>query len=151
MPTMQEVWNRYRTRAFLNVELKVEGLEKQVVEMFGAGPPTRGSFVSSFLPEVVRNLHAFKVGIALGYICKNPAKLSIWTELPVENVVLHTSLITDALVEEIALAGKRLIVWTVNDEREMRHLAALGVHGIISDDTRHLRRVLRPDPLTAQA
>src|SRR5688572_11881040 len=29
MPTMQEVWNRYRTRAFLNVELKVEGLEQQ--------------------------------------------------------------------------------------------------------------------------
>ena len=151
MPTLQEVWNRYRTRAFLNVELKVEGLEEQVVGLFATAPPTRGSFVSSFLPEVVRTLSASRAGIPLGYICKNPAKLAIWSELPVSFVVLHLSLINDAIAEEIALAGKQLVVWTVNDEREMRHLAALGVHGVISDDTRHLRRVLRPDPLTAQA
>lgn len=151
MPTMQEVWHRYRTRAFLNVELKVSGIEQQVLDLFAIAPPTRGSFVSSFLPEVVQNLAARQAGIPLGYVCKNPAKLAAWSDLPVLYVVLHRSLITEALVAEIALAKKQLIVWTVNDEREMRDLAALGAHGIISDDTRHLRRVLRPDQLTAQA
>jgi glycerophosphoryl diester phosphodiesterase len=151
MPTLQEVWQRYCRQAFLNVELKVPGIEHQVIDLYAASPPTRGSFVSSFLPEVVRDLHARRAGIPLGYICKNPAKLGLWATLPVEYVVLHRTLITNFVAEEIALAKRQLIVWTVNDEREMRELASLGVHGIISDDTRHLRRVLRPDPLTAQA
>jgi glycerophosphoryl diester phosphodiesterase len=151
MPTLKEVWDRYCQRAFMNIELKVPGIEHQVVDLYAASPATHGSFVSSFLPEVVRDLHARHVGIPLGYICKNPAKLGLWAALPVEYVVLHRTLIRDSLAEEIALAEKQLIVWTVNDEREMLHLASLGVHGIISDDTRHLRRVLRPDPLTAQA
>ena len=39
-------------------------------------------------------------------------------------------------------AGKKLLVWTVNDEMEMRRFAGLGVDGIISDDTRLLVRAV---------
>jgi glycerophosphoryl diester phosphodiesterase len=151
MPTLQEVWHRYRQQAFLDVELKVPGLEEQTIELVRSAPATRGTFISSFLPEVVRTLHAYQSGAALGYICKDPAKLSVWSSLPVEFVVLHHTLITAELIDELAVAGKHLVVWTVNNERDMRAFADLGVYGIISDDTRHLRRVLRADPLTAQA
>jgi glycerophosphoryl diester phosphodiesterase len=145
LPTLQEVWKRYHQRAFINIELKVSGLEDQVAELVRWHPSVHGGYVSSFLPEVVNALDAREIAAPLGYICKDPAKLSIWSELPVAYVVLHHSLITPELVEELSVAGKQLIVWTVNDEREMRRLADLGVHGIISDDTQHLRRVLRPD------
>jgi glycerophosphoryl diester phosphodiesterase len=145
LPTMQEAWHRYHQRAFINIELKVPGLEDQVAELVRWHPPMRGGYVSSFLPQVVNALDEREIAAPLGYICKDPAKLAIWSELPVAYVVLHFSLITPELVEEMSVAGKQVIVWTVNDEREMRRLASLGVHGIISDDTQHLRRVLRPD------
>jgi glycerophosphoryl diester phosphodiesterase len=145
LPTMQETWQRYHERAFINIELKVPGLEDQVAELVRWHPAMHGGFVSSFLPEVVNALDLREIAAPLGYICKDPAKLAIWSRLPVAYVVLHHSLITPELVEELSVAGKQVIVWTVNGEREMRRLASLGVHGIISDDTRHLRRVLRPD------
>jgi len=39
-------------------------------------------------------------------------------------------------------AGRKVMVWTVNQEKEMRQLAAMGVDGIVSDDTRLLGSVL---------
>ena len=144
LPRMQEVWERYRDRAFINIELKVSGLEEQVADLIRRAPPQRGAFVSSFHPEVLSALDEEELAAPTGYVCKDPAKLTHWRELGVEYVVLHHSLITPELAEEVNAARKRLIVWTVNDERDMRRVAALGAYGIISDDTQHLRRVLRP-------
>jgi glycerophosphoryl diester phosphodiesterase len=145
LPRMQEVWERYRDRAFINIELKVPGLEGQVAELLRRSAMPQGAFVSSFLPEVVRALDEEEIAAPLGYVCKDPAKLAWWKELGVEYVVLHFSLITPELAAELDAAGKRLVVWTINDEREMRRMAGIGVYGIISDDTQHLRRVLRPE------
>jgi glycerophosphoryl diester phosphodiesterase len=145
VPRMQEVWERYRDRAFLNVELKVPGLEDQVADLVLRLPASHGTFVSSFLPDVVNALDDRELAAPLGYICKDPAKLHFWKELAVDYVVLHVSLITPELADQLNAAGKHLIVWTVNDEREMRRMAGLGAYGIISDDTRHLRRILRPE------
>ncbi len=44
------------------------------------------------------------------------------------------------MVEEIHAGGRKVLVWTVNDERQMRRLAEWGVEGIISDDTALLVR-----------
>lgn len=38
--------------------------------------------------------------------------------------------------------GKKLIVWTVNDEEKIRELAKLGVHGIMTDDPDLANRIL---------
>ena len=55
--------------------------------------------------------------------------------------------ITDLLDEDLlqALKGEdlKVFVWTVNDADEMRKFAAMGVDGIISDDTELLVRTLR--------
>ena len=39
-------------------------------------------------------------------------------------------------------AGKKVLVWTVNSRAEMQRLQALGVDGIISDETRLLAETL---------
>jgi glycerophosphoryl diester phosphodiesterase len=41
-------------------------------------------------------------------------------------------------------AGKKVIVWTVNDPADMQRFAECGVDGIISDDTALLCRTLVP-------
>jgi glycerophosphoryl diester phosphodiesterase len=41
-------------------------------------------------------------------------------------------------VDELHAAGKTVITWTVNDPRKMLQAAAMGVDGIISDDTKLL-------------
>src|SRR5262245_160605 len=34
IPTLPEVWERYRSKAFLNIELKVAGIEHQLVDLY---------------------------------------------------------------------------------------------------------------------
>src|SRR5271154_4476304 len=49
LPTLGDVLQRFSTRAFLDIELKVEGLENQLMAALGAYPPRKGFVVSSFL------------------------------------------------------------------------------------------------------
>jgi len=151
VPSLREVWTQFAQRCFLNVELKVPGLEEHVLALFAAELPKHGLLVSSFVPEVVESLHRASQQIPLGYICKDPAKLDRWRDLPIETAVLHFSLISSELVAELRAAKKKIYAWTVNAEREMRRLRDLGVDGIISDDTAHLCRVLGGKGSTAPA
>jgi glycerophosphoryl diester phosphodiesterase len=49
--------------------------------------------------------------------------------------------LTDAALAEAKSLGLETVVWTVNDDAEMRHLIARGVDGIISDYPDRLRAV----------
>src|SRR5215472_15313221 len=49
LPRFEQVLSRYQERAFLDIELKVTGLEKIVLELLRKYTPKRGYVVSSFL------------------------------------------------------------------------------------------------------
>jgi glycerophosphoryl diester phosphodiesterase len=138
LPSLQKVLERYQQSAFLDIEVKVSGLERTVVGLLGKYPP-RGFVLSSFLPEVLRAVRAAKPAIPLGLICENQSELGSWRELPVEYVIPHHRLLTRSLLDELKAADRKVVVWTVNQREEMERLAEWGVHGIISDDTRLLR------------
>jgi glycerophosphoryl diester phosphodiesterase len=142
LPQLQDVLARYQARAFLDVELKVLGLEKITAAWLRKVPPRRGFVVSSFLPEVLQALHAEDSAIPLGLICETRAELSLWRRLPIEYVIPHHRLADAALIRKIRTAGKRMLVWTVNTPADMQRFAESGVDGIISDDTGLLRRLL---------
>jgi glycerophosphoryl diester phosphodiesterase len=94
------------------------------------------------LPSVVRKLHDLDRSLVLGAISKSYWHLRRWKSLPVSYVVPHYGLLTPKLIDELHTAGKRVITWTVNDSRKMRSAAALGVDGIISDDTKLLMETM---------
>ncbi len=142
IPTVPDVLERYASRAYLNIELKVAGMEEEVIGLLRRFPPQKGALISSFLPEVLETLARLTGEYPLGFICKRPHHVSQWKTLPVTHTVLHYNVVSDAMIAETTAAGKKLFVWTVNDELEMRRFAGLGVDGIISDDTRALARVL---------
>lgn len=137
--SLDDVLVRYRERAFLDIELKVGGLEEIAVNLLRKNQPQRGFVVSSFLPEVLRGLQG---EIPLGLICETRDGLDEWKQLPVEYVIPHDSLVDSPLAMDLKQAGKKILVWTVNDPQEMLRLRDLGVDGIISDDPSLLRRTL---------
>jgi glycerophosphoryl diester phosphodiesterase len=143
LPLLEDVIARFAKRAFLNIELKVPGLEHQVLTLLRENVPERGYVVSSFLPTVLVELRARSETVALGIIFDK--KTTKWRDLPVNYVIPRKSLVTAALVNEVHDAGKFLITWTVNDKRSMLRFAHWGVDGIISDRTELLFKTLRPD------
>src|ERR1019366_6764483 len=53
LPTLSDVLRQFAGRAFLDVELKVTGLEAQTLAELRRHPPQKGYVVSSFLPAVL--------------------------------------------------------------------------------------------------
>jgi glycerophosphoryl diester phosphodiesterase len=47
------------------------------------------------------------------------------------------------LIRELHEAGKKIVVWTVNERSGMRRFEKAGVDGIISDDTKLLSETLQ--------
>jgi glycerophosphoryl diester phosphodiesterase len=142
LPRLDRVLKRYQRSAFLDIELKVAGLEKQVAELLRQYRIRRGFVVSSFLPAVLQNLRIEDQNMPLGLICETRRQLERWRELPVEYVIMRYSLAGQTLIREIHDAKKNILVWTVNDEAIAKKFAEWGVDGIISDDTRLLKRAL---------
>jgi glycerophosphoryl diester phosphodiesterase len=141
-PCLEDVLELYSRTAFLNIEVKVRGMEQIVLQAIKRFPPQRGYFISSFLPSVVHKLHALDKSLVLGAISKSYWHLRRWKALPVTYVVPHYGLLTPKLIDELHAAGKTVVTWTVNDPRKMRNAAAMGVDGIISDDTKLLMETM---------
>lgn len=141
LPRLRDVLQRYRS-SFLDIELKVKGLEKITLDLFLRHKPLRGFVVSSFQPGTLKSVRALDASIVLGLICEFENQLRLWSELPVQYVIAHHALVDAELVRKIKGAGKKIIVWTVNVPEDMRRFADLGVDGIISDDTSLLCRTI---------
>jgi glycerophosphoryl diester phosphodiesterase len=141
-PCLEDILARYASRAFLDIELKVRGLETVVAELVRRYPPRRGYFVSSFLPDVLESLYRLDRTVPLGLICDSHNQLAGWTGSPVKALFLERRLCTPAALDALHRAGKQVFVWTINREQEMFDFGERGVEGIISDDTELLGKTL---------
>jgi glycerophosphoryl diester phosphodiesterase len=143
---LEEVLAVYGQRAYLDIELKVAGLEEAALEALQRCPAARGAVISSFLPEVLLRLaerqadRTLAAGVSLGLIFDKRESLCGWERLPISHLMPRHDLLDKALLSELHAAGKQVFAWTVNRAQEMRRLAELGVDGLISDDPELLSR-----------
>jgi glycerophosphoryl diester phosphodiesterase len=138
LPDLDQVLARYETSAFLDIELKVAGLEHSVLQSLRTRPPQRGYVVSCFLPEVLRALHDLDRNLPTGLLCETHSQLAAWRSLGTQYVLPHHTLMTIDLLRELHAEKRKVVPWTVNARKDMLRFQAMGVDGIISDDTEAL-------------
>jgi glycerophosphoryl diester phosphodiesterase len=143
LPRLKDVISRYCARAFLDIELKVAGLEKITAALLSRNTPQRGYVVSSFHPAVLQTLHAQAPQIPLGLLCEDRKDVDQWRQVPIEYVIPHYKLVDSTVLAEWKRAGKKVLVWTVNSREDMLRFRHWGVDGIISDDTKLLCKALK--------
>jgi glycerophosphoryl diester phosphodiesterase len=143
LPTLEEVLRSFGSRAFLDIELKVGGLERETVTLLRQHSPQKGYVVSSFLPDAITTVHNLEAAIPLGFLCEKRDQLRLWPELPVAWVIPKSELVDQAMIRGVQAAGKKMMVWTVNRAEDMRQFAHWGVDAIISDETELLGGSLR--------
>jgi glycerophosphoryl diester phosphodiesterase len=144
LPRLEDVLARYRDTAFLDIELKVAGLEENVLALLKQHSPRSGYVISSFLPRTLQQLHAQAAEAPLGFICDQENHLALWNQLPISHVMPHYRLLSQDRVAEIHGANRKVFAWTVNQPEDMLRLRDWQVDAIISDDTELLVRTLRP-------
>ena len=131
---LEEVLARYRQVAFLDIELKVRGLETQVAELVRRYRPERGFIISSFRRPMLLEVHRIDPTLPLGFIFDRMPRESVWRGLPVKYVKPNARLVTAARVAEFHEAGMKVLTWTVDAPAMARKLAEAGVDGMIGDD-----------------
>jgi glycerophosphoryl diester phosphodiesterase len=144
LPRLEDVLDRYDGRAFLDIELKVQGLKNRLFSAIAEHSRERGYVVSSFLPDILLDLRACSKSVPLGIICETRQQLARWRKLPVRYVIAKQSLVTPELIHDVHSAAKKLFSWTVNKKESMTRLAGWGIDGIISDKPDLLAATLRP-------
>jgi glycerophosphoryl diester phosphodiesterase len=135
LPTLEEVLRQFAHRSFLDIELKVAGLERLLLAELREYPRQKGYVVSSFLPDVFTAIHDLDPAVPLGFLCDSQDQLRGWRQIPVEWVIPQFKLTDRELVKLVHAAGKKVMVWTVNRAERMREFAGWGVDAIISDET----------------
>jgi glycerophosphoryl diester phosphodiesterase len=141
MACLEDVLARFGSMSYLDIELKVGGQEEAVVAAIRAHQPMHGFVVSSFLPAVLLRLHELDARLPLGFVCKHAEDARQWTNLPISIFIPHYKLVSQAMVDEVHAAGRKLFTWTVNQRRDLVRLANWGVDGLISDDPKLLRQI----------
>ncbi len=139
---LEDVLGRFAGKAFLDIELKVPQLEDAVLTALHQRQPC-DYVISSFLSNVLDGVRARDPLAPLGFIFDQGEALMRWPSLDVQYVIPQHGLVSRELVDDVHAAGRKILVWTVNQSREMLRLSEWGVDGIISDDTRLLCSTLR--------
>jgi len=131
---LEEVLARYSQVAWMDIELKVRGLEARVAALLQRYRPVRGFVVSSFRRTVLLDLHRIDPGLPLAFIFDRMPRGRVWRSLPIEYVKPSIRLVTAARVNQFHAAGKKVLTWTVNKPSVMHRLVEAGVDGMIGDD-----------------
>ena len=164
--TLEEGLDHFADEAYagveLDVDLKLPGYEQTVVEGLRERGLTERSLVSTQYLESLEVLGELEPGLRRGWSV--PRVKRDWTRSPFapiayvvlriwrrrlpgqaaagiragrfEAVMAHYLLVSPRLVAAVREAGGELYVWTVDDERKIRRLEALGVDGVITNDPR---------------
>jgi glycerophosphoryl diester phosphodiesterase len=142
LPTLDQVLQQFSAKAFLDIELKTPGVEELLIRALRQHPPSQGYVVSSFLPEVLTELHSLEPSIPLGFLYDRAAQLPP-PALPLAWMIPHFKLVEQRTIEEVHASGQKAMVWTANRAADMRRLAGWGVDAIISDETELLVQSVR--------
>ncbi len=156
IPTLEEALDVAAARLLVNIEVKIDEPEARVEERIVRLLRSRGmlerTVLSSFLPGPLERSKRIEPELATALLYSRPELLPeiealVWgvlsePELRVDALHPHHRLATPAHVAWVHAEGFGVTVWTVNDDKLMRRLVALGVEGIITDYPDRLARLL---------
>jgi glycerophosphoryl diester phosphodiesterase len=143
IPTLEEVFESVGRKLYMNVELTNystpgDSLVPIVVELVKKHGLQGRVLFSSFLVRNLRKAATLLPEVPRGLLTLS-GLLGLWGRnfgWRGDYYALHPFL-RDAkpgLVDRVHAAGKRVNVWTVNTEDDLKHMVGLGVDGIITDD-----------------
>ena len=145
IPTVKEVLKCARGKIRLDVELKEEGYEEEIIELlskyFKKDQFVITSFNDSSLKRIKDDHPDIKAGLILGKF-KPPLWVRISEVFPMKRcekskadfLVAHWKLLRVGFLGRARRSHKPVIVWTVNDEEMIRKLLRdKGIYAIITD------------------
>jgi glycerophosphoryl diester phosphodiesterase len=144
IPTLGEVFDAMGRRTFINIELKNhkshgEDLVETVCMLVKKHQMQKYVMFSSFFPNALSKTHSYLPNVPRGLLALNGI-LGVWARSFGFNFgkydALHPNLqdFTQQEVTRVHRLKRRVHVYTVNKEEDMRRLFKWGVDGVFTDD-----------------
>ena len=144
IPTLEEVFEAVGQRTFINIELtnyttRRDDLVKTVCMIVKKHQMQKHVLFSSFLASNLTKARSYLPEVPRGLLAMN-GLLGVWARsfgFSFGNYdALHPSIkdVAKQQATRVHRLNRRLYVWTVNEEQDMRRLFNWGVDGIFTDD-----------------
>ncbi len=137
VPELEEVLALTRGKIGLDIELKEEGYEREIIRLAGRSLAEGDSIVSSFHAGCLARVKQCRAGVRTGLIFKDAGALTTAIlEGDTDWLLPARNLAEGKLLERMSRSGKKIAVWTVNETKQMRRLLEDDrIEGIITDRT----------------
>lgn len=144
VPTLKEVLEAARGKAKVVIELKYYGhdqqLEQRVVDIVEKAGMVNETAIMSLKYEAVKKVRALRPEWTVGLL--SATAIGNLTQLDADFLAVSTRLASGGFVRRAHEAGKRVLVWTVNDPVSMSLMISQGMDGLITDEPEMARQVL---------
>jgi glycerophosphoryl diester phosphodiesterase len=134
LPLLEEVLRTFHG-AFLDIEMKVPGIERRVIDLAHRHLDVHRFVITSFQGRSVREVKRLSPTTPAGWLFKRTLlTLPRWAAAPqLDYLCPHHSVLTRRLVRLARARGLRLVTWTVNRPATMRRVLALGADVVITN------------------
>ncbi|MGI5856999.1 MAG: glycerophosphodiester phosphodiesterase family protein [Candidatus Merdivicinus sp.] len=145
IPTLEEAVQFADGKAFLNIELKSTGrernLEEEVIRIVRENHFESQCVITSQQYSVLRRVKELAPELQTGYVL-SVAYGRFYDMEDVDLFSVRSDFITTAMVRELHNRGKRIYAWTVNDSDRLEKLNEMRVDDLITDDPKTARAVV---------
>jgi glycerophosphoryl diester phosphodiesterase len=139
IPTLAEVLDLTKGAALLQIEIKQPGIEEQVASVVRDADAIASCETHSFFPKIVRAMRDVEPRMAAALLTDG-RRVVDWQEffsfalsLDAQGVSVYHSWATPDRVRQGQLRSLTFMVWTVDDEADMRTMVDAGVDSICSN------------------
>ena len=153
IPTLDEVFKSVGRNIFVNVELtnyssNNDDLIPLVADVVKANRMEERVLFSSFLPKNLKKIHELIPQAPTAILCLSGlsgllSRSFLMTGVSPKVIHPYLSDTTAGMVGREHKRGRRVHVWTVNEESDMVNLLKIGVDGIFTDDPQKAKKVFQ--------
>ena len=136
VPTLEDILAIAKGKCRVLIELKYYGhdliLEQRVAEIVEQADMVDQVAIMSLKYKGIKEFRRIRPGWPVGLLSsKAVGKIS---DLDVDFLAINMATAKPSFIRRIQSSGKKVYVWTVNDQVSMSRLMSLGVDGIITDE-----------------
>jgi len=145
VPTLAQVLEEVKGRAKLLIELKYyghdENLEQRVVDIVESADMVEQVAFMSLKLEGVEKIQALRPKWEVGLLAAT--SIGDLAKMDVDFLALSQGAVTSRFIKRSHSAGKRVLVWTINDALSLNKWMSMGVDGVITDEPALAGQVLK--------
>lgn len=133
VPTLAEALACCAGRGVLDLDVAQRGIERAILDVMAG---YQGKWlISSFLWDALITFHALDPAISLWPLATEFTDdlFEVSAQIDAVGIAMRHDRIDEATVADCGRRGLKLLAWTVNDRLEAERLAAVGIHGLITD------------------